>query len=129
PFERKRYWVEPAGLDPRESSADTNGPGRPAQSEVRAEAKNPATGKPPLNMPGFTAKVDQTLAALKGLFQALSGLDLSCASAAATFVELGFDSLFLTQAAQAVQNQFGVGVTFRQLLEEFPTLEKLAAHL
>ena len=66
---------------------------------------------------------------LKEVFQALSGVDLSRASVSATFLELGFDSLFLTQASQAVQKRFGAAVSFRQLLEEFPTLEKLAAHL
>jgi len=56
-------------------------------------------------------------------------VDLSRASVSATFLELGFDSLFLTQASQAVQKRFGAAVSFRQLLEEFSTLEKLAAHL
>ena len=56
-------------------------------------------------------------------------MDLSRASVSATFLELGFDLLFMTQASQAVQKRFGAAVSFRQLLEEFPTLEKLAAHL
>ena len=72
---------------------------------------------------------NDTLSELKAVFQELSGANLSLAGGSATFLELGFDSLFLTQASQAVQKRFGASLTFRQLLEEFPTLEKLAAYL
>ena len=47
----------------------------------------------------------------------------------ASFFELGFDSLFLTQAVLAVQNRFGVRVSFRQLLEDLSSLETLAVFL
>ncbi|RKH33218.1 acyl carrier protein, partial [Corallococcus llansteffanensis] len=57
------------------------------------------------------------------------GLELGDADAGASFLELGLDSLVLTQAALAVQKQFGVKVTFRQLLEEVPSLGQLAAYL
>ena len=36
-----------------------------------------------------------------------------------TFLELGFDSLFLTQVAGAFRKEFGVKVTFRQLAGRF----------
>ena len=48
---------------------------------------------------------------------------------AATFLDLGFDSLSLTQAATAVSRKFGVRVTFRTLLEEASTVSMLAAWL
>ncbi|RKH08933.1 aminotransferase class III-fold pyridoxal phosphate-dependent enzyme, partial [Corallococcus sp. CA053C] len=66
---------------------------------------------------------------LRNLFEELSGLELGDADAGASFLELGLDSLVLTQAALAVQKQFGVKVTFRQLLEEVPSLGQLAAYL
>ena len=47
----------------------------------------------------------------------------------ATFFELGFDSLGLTQAVLQIQKRFGVKVTFRQLLSEMPTLESLARYI
>lgn len=46
-----------------------------------------------------------------------------------TFLDLGFDSLFLTQLASAFQGEYGVKVTFRQLFDELPTLRALAEHL
>ena len=45
------------------------------------------------------------------------------------FLELGLDSLFLTQAALLLRKTFGVKVSFRELLEELSTIDALAAHL
>lgn len=47
----------------------------------------------------------------------------------AAFVDLGLDSLFLTQASQALSKEFGVGVTFRQLNETLTSVDALYAHL
>ncbi|MEO0398640.1 MAG: aminotransferase class III-fold pyridoxal phosphate-dependent enzyme [Pseudomonadota bacterium] len=47
----------------------------------------------------------------------------------AGFLALGFDSLFLTQFAAAVQKEFGVKTTFRQLIEKTTTVSALAASL
>ena len=47
----------------------------------------------------------------------------------ATFTELGFDSLFLTQASQAIQSRFGVKITFRQMLGDLSSVAALAKHL
>lgn len=44
-------------------------------------------------------------------------------------VNLGADSLFLLQASQSIQKEFGVRVPFRLLLEELSTVQALAAHL
>src|SRR5215813_9860884 len=44
-------------------------------------------------------------------------------------VNLGADSLFLLQASQSIQKEFGVKVPFRLLLEDLSTVDALAAHL
>ena len=44
-----------------------------------------------------------------------------------SFLELGLDSLFLTQASTAIQKTFGVKVAFRELLEDASTLDAVAA--
>ncbi|RKI06348.1 aminotransferase class III-fold pyridoxal phosphate-dependent enzyme, partial [Corallococcus praedator] len=74
-------------------------------------------------------RAERLIPTLRNLFEELSGLELGDADAGASFLELGLDSLVLTQAALAVQKQFGVKVTFRQLLEEVPSLGDLAAFL
>ncbi len=66
---------------------------------------------------------------LKALIADLSGTDLADAEADASFLELGFDSLFLTQLTQGIQSKYRVKLTFRQIMESYPTLDSLAKHL
>ena len=63
--------------------------------------------------------------ALIEMFGELSGVDMAAADSATTFLELGFDSLFLTQVAQAVQEKLSVKITFRQLLGDVSSLAAL----
>jgi acyl carrier protein len=66
---------------------------------------------------------------LKAVFGELAGRDLDGADPRATFFQLGFDSLLLTQVASALKKRFGVKITFRQLLEELTTFEAIAQSL
>jgi len=82
--------------------------------------------------PQWTAaegRQDRLIRQLTELLADASGLDLQGADPALSFFEIGLDSLFLTQASLTIQKEFGVEVTFRQLLEEVPSLQALAAHL
>ncbi len=69
------------------------------------------------------------LAMLSELFQDLSGVSISEKEYAATFLDLGFDSLFLTQVTQALRSKFNIKITFRQLLGDLSTMEALANFL
>ena len=46
-----------------------------------------------------------------------------------TFLELGLDSLVLTQVSTLLQRRFKVQLSFRQLIENYPSVETLAEHL
>jgi glutamate-1-semialdehyde aminotransferase/acyl carrier protein len=70
-----------------------------------------------------------TLGRARAIAAELAGLNDDEMSPSATFMELGFDSLFLTQLSQAFQRGFGVEVSFRQLVETTPNLESLARWL
>ncbi|RYI99605.1 MAG: aminotransferase class III-fold pyridoxal phosphate-dependent enzyme, partial [Acetobacteraceae bacterium] len=59
----------------------------------------------------------------------LAGEALPDTAAGVSFLELGFDSLFLSQLSQVLLSRFGVRTSFRQLLRELGTLEALAAHV
>jgi amino acid adenylation domain-containing protein len=72
---------------------------------------------------------ERLVAELKATLGELAGQDLSAADPRTGFLELGFDSLFLTQAAVAVRKKFGVRVTFRQLIEDLTSIGALAAFL
>ena len=69
------------------------------------------------------------IARIKDLLESSSGIELQDVSNDTTFLEMGLDSLFLTQVAMSLQKKFGVKVTFRQLNEELPNLDRLADFL
>lgn len=66
---------------------------------------------------------------LKSVLLDLSGFDLDELDQTATFLELGFDSLFLIQFSQALKTNFKVKISFRQLIEKVPTPEALVSFL
>ncbi|BDC50579.1 hypothetical protein F183_A28950 [Bryobacterales bacterium F-183] len=113
PFERVRCWID----HPESQSAQ--GPEIPPmtqRSAVHQASTESATGS------RFIAELTSCLADLSGLKPAEIAAD-------AEFLELGFDSLFLTQASQAIAERFHVPVTFRQLMEELSTVALLSKHL
>jgi acyl carrier protein len=59
----------------------------------------------------------------------LGGLDSTTLDRAATFADLGLDSLFLTQLGSQIRKQLGVRVSLGEMLEETPTIESLAKRI
>lgn len=66
---------------------------------------------------------------LRAMLEETSGVDMSQAAPDSLFVELGLDSLSLTQIAIQLKQVFKVAVTFRQLMESYRSLDALAEHL
>lgn len=69
------------------------------------------------------------LSKLKTIIFDLSGSDLSEFDHSTTFLEIGFDSLFLIQMSTAIKGAFEVEISFRQLIEEIDTFEGLLKFL
>jgi amino acid adenylation domain-containing protein len=128
PFERKRYWVELP--QPRETAnpavhalaLESPGP------ETSTEENHNAMSESPTAAVAATTRQERIRCELKAMFEDLSGVDLSAVEGSTTFLELGFDSLFLTQVTQALQGKFDLKITFRQLLDQESTLDALAAY-
>ena len=119
PFERQRHWVDPP---PSVRRAGT----RPA-----TESPHSITDTGPI-MPQPTPQENrqQRLATeLCALLSDLSGEEIGTGEASASFLELGFDSLFLGQVSQRLNRDYKLQISFRQLLSDFPTIDALAAHL
>ncbi|HEY3990181.1 MAG TPA: amino acid adenylation domain-containing protein [Acidobacteriaceae bacterium] len=140
PFERKRFWVDappavaiPAGAPQTETSAAA------AQPSTAVPASNPspdptsgtdmAITSPVSPISDTVPKADTVLDELKAMVAELSDLDLSTVPATTSFVELGLDSLFLTQLTQSIRARYGVKLTFRQIMGEFGTFATLTDHL
>ena len=131
PFERKRHWIEPPKIAAgAESGATTEARDEPPQMT--------GVDEPPLltNQIDSTMEqrpVDNRISDISGMVAAiiedLSGERPAATDARTTFLEMGYDSLFLTQVAQKIQSQMKVKITFRQLLGDFSTIPALAKFL
>jgi len=71
-------------------------------------------------------RTERIIHELKGVFEEVSGVSLDGADPQLSFMEMGLDSLALTQAAGRLKKKVGVKVTFRQLIEDLPSLATLA---
>ncbi|TWU34946.1 non-ribosomal peptide synthetase [Novipirellula artificiosorum] len=73
--------------------------------------------------------IESAESAIGKLLSEASGFELSELDRQASFPELGLDSLFLVQFSQKIKSQLRVKVTFRQLLEEIPSISALVEHV
>ncbi|MFM9424932.1 amino acid adenylation domain-containing protein [Variovorax sp. GrIS 2.14] len=119
PFERKRFWVD---IEPTASAIPSIPPSSIAlpESSMTTAASTAHTAPP---------RRSNLTSALQALFEDISGIDMAGADGSTPFVEMGFDSLTLTQAALQVKKQFKTNLSFRQLMESYRTFDSLAAYL
>ncbi|MET0985429.1 MAG: aminotransferase class III-fold pyridoxal phosphate-dependent enzyme, partial [Steroidobacteraceae bacterium] len=73
--------------------------------------------------------MDELIERLREFVEEVSGIDVAAADPATPWLELGLDSLALTQLALQVQRQLGVKVSFRQVMEAYPSVASFAAML
>ena len=80
-----------------------------------------------------TTMTDDRLNSLKeklsDLFEKTSGISVGDYDHDTSFMEMGMDSLFLTQISIQIKKELKVPVTFRQLVEELTTINALASYL
>jgi amino acid adenylation domain-containing protein len=133
PFERKLFWLDApaaeASPQQEQTATQTYQPsfvGIPATEEKEPVNSNIQPQAAAGNAPSRTNRIRTILAEL---FEELSGMQISQADGSTTFLEMGFDSLFLTQVTQGLQNKFGLKITFRQLLGDQSTLDALTAYV
>lgn len=129
PFQRQRRWVDP---NPSVAAAIAASDAAPLHASPAA----PTIPPPPPSAPQVMAntamtdnRASQLVPRLQALFAELSGIDIAALNPATGFLELGLDSLFLTQASNALLKQFGTKVSIRSLLDDCSTLDALAAYL
>jgi amino acid adenylation domain-containing protein len=114
-FDKKDYWVE---ARPRDYVAKQ-------QLVVGTELSRTETTETEVAIP----RKQQFIAQIKDVLENAFGMELPNAKPGMSFIEIGFDSLLLTQVSLLFKKQFSVPVTFRQLNEELCTIELLADYL
>jgi amino acid adenylation domain-containing protein len=124
-FERSKHWLseghEPVA-EPRVSAA-------PAAPTPVSPLTIPSVEAPPMTTQTSVSRSSRLVDELKQLFEQASGIDFRAANPEDNFLELGVDSLLVTQLATKVKQTYKVPVTFRQLMEDFPSFGSLAGHL
>lgn len=118
PFERTRHWIDAVPY-----AANDAAPGAVLAAPTLEQAEPEAADVEPMT------RHERILAQLKAIIARLSGLQIDQIDPHATFLELGFDSLFLTQANAAFKKTFKIATTTRQLMEATPVLDALAAYI
>jgi glutamate-1-semialdehyde aminotransferase/acyl carrier protein len=110
-FDHKRYWLEPAATINIVAETLT-------QQQINTKTTQPAL-----------MRKDILIDKLKEIFEDAAGIEIDMAAAGMSFIEIGFDSLSLTQIATNLKKIFNVPITFRKLFEEYNSLELLAHYL
>jgi glutamate-1-semialdehyde aminotransferase/acyl carrier protein len=150
PFERQRYWIDAkpfvaeaapsaelissATAPVTQSSSMAIVP--PASPPVPLQPESSPSNPSPLQTSQSKVLTDmpdtrkqRLMPILKDVLETTSGLDFASADPTTTFLEMGLDSLSLTQVALALKKRFKVKVAFRNLLEDYPNLDLLAGFL
>src|SRR5712671_4997669 len=130
PFERKRFWLElPAVPTQAPTQIRHTPPTETEFSDTSLEETHNVTQHPQgptLDEQPVVSRATLISSMVSDIFADLSGVQMQPSDASSTFLEMGFDSLFLTQVAQALHGKFGLKVTFRQLLGDQSSLKSLS---
>ena len=127
-FDRKSFGP------PSRSDRLANQPAPPVTAHPQSEPPS-GLSPPPISIPATAApsvafdRHGAIQSALREVVQGLSGVADGEFHAEATFVALGFDSLLLTQLAQAIQRKFGIRFKFRRFFEDLATVRAVVVNL
>ncbi len=111
PFAGERYWIET-------SPEAANAPALPQPAIVLPTQS--ATAEP---------RAQRLCGELREMFESLSGESIAASADETRFLDIGLDSLSLTQAALALEKRYGQRLKFRRLMEDLDTIARLAAWL
>lgn len=136
-YNKKYYWLDAGNVTGAAAAVQYNkdAAGSKHDSVHRQQPENASAGLlQPTVAPAMPAKpavsgkerLQQRVAAL---LEDSSGIGLTANDYTTSFIELGMDSLLLTQAAIGLQKQFGVPVSFRQLNDTCTSVSLLADYL
>ncbi|GAB3542057.1 amino acid adenylation domain-containing protein [Spirosoma fluminis] len=118
-FTKKRCWLDPVLAKPDTGSQIGS---QPAHISDHVTPSAPVTPMPVMRKTVLLDKV-------KALLEDASGIEMADVKPDESFLEIGLDSLLLTQVALTLKKEFGLPITFRQLTSDYATPELLATYL
>ena len=146
PFDHERYWIDPARRPSRRARRAAPAGRRDRSPRRRMAALPPGRFAASLDARPPSCAAGRDIAGCDGAppgriapgpDRRAAGVDperperhrAAALDPTASFADLGFDSLFLTQANAQFRKQFGVRITFRQIFEEAPSIDSLAGFI
>lgn len=111
-FDRSKYWLAPVAI---------NNPSAPLNEIV-----------PLLNNRDFTPLImrkNNLTSKIKQVLEDASGIEMAGVESDRNFLEIGLDSLLLTQVAISLKREFNLPITFRKLNEEYATIGALVTYI
>ncbi|MGH9760140.1 MAG: aminotransferase class III-fold pyridoxal phosphate-dependent enzyme, partial [Blastocatellia bacterium] len=79
--------------------------------------------------PAHLGRHDRIVSQLKDIVSELTGMSIDSVDASANYLELGVDSLLLIALSRAIQQKFEIRLSLVQLIEEFSSIDSVAAHI
>jgi acyl transferase domain-containing protein/glutamate-1-semialdehyde aminotransferase/non-ribosomal peptide synthetase component F len=129
PFQRQRHWIDAPPSARRTRAAQ---PARVTETETIKSEPFATSEVETMNAISTITVADRTPeleTALIALLGEMSGEPIDAGNVNDSFLELGFDSLFIGQFAQKIDKQYGVKISFRELLGNIPSVAALARYL
>jgi amino acid adenylation domain-containing protein len=123
PFERARHWVSAVASTGQQVGSTST------ESQFNSDLAESASDDAPEAAASGSSATLSVLDRVKLRISSVVGISPAGIDASKTYLELGFDSLSMTQFETIVQKEFGVKLTWRQLLEDYSTPAKLASHI
>lgn len=113
-FDRKKFWVNP--------KSNSLQPPPVAQEQNNQFNEHRAKNIQIMRTAKLTSKIKQ-------LLEDASGVEMQDVESNRSFLEIGLDSLLLTQVAISLKKEFNLPITFRKLNEEYTTVEALVNYI
>ncbi len=118
PFERSRFWIEPgshAVVISKQEQAE--------EQECQTEDINqPSSGEK-------KTRKERLILTLRMSLAEASGINVTETDDAMTFLEMGFDSLFLTQWTFTLKRKLGLQISFHRLFDDLSSIGLLAEYM
>ncbi|WP_203300647.1 polyketide synthase [Marinobacter sediminum] len=117
-FSKDRFWLGPENIKDAKVGSTNSSALTPPEHPVTQDVSM-----------GSNQHSEKIRAVVLEIIEDVTGYDLAEDDPAAHFSEVGLDSLLLTQVATALERKFKLGITFRNLVEDYTSLELIADYI